>query len=1183
MNFIFRIGNSMKLTEKQEKALETGKHITLRAGAGSGKTRVLTERYLHILENRKADVDGILALTFTDKAAKEMKDRIRLGIESRLQDSFNNKDIKGIGLWETIKERFDDANISTIHSFCKRILSENSLAGGVDPRFKLIKDIERYIILSNSIENSINVLEKENCDSLRIISEQWSKTAIIGIINVLLRDRYSSMKWSKRVKQSSVGELKSYYKALSVGIVESLMPVDWIQEKIQNIDILECTNETDRQYCMYHSCLNGLKHSLDALRKGELPDLGWADGIKLVGGIKKNWADGDLEAWKGNEKEIRDRVTSAAKYIFSENDSKYVEINIALADVFQRISSDYDQAKGRGVYLDFDDLQIKTLEMLKNNRKTAHMLGSKYKFIMVDEFQDTNLIQWEIINSIVSTENNDFSSRVFIVGDDKQSIYAFRGADVGVFKSVSKLLSDLNDSTDDSNIELDINFRSNKKLLEFFNLFFNDVFNIGLYGSGSVIKYNFINSGRDCESNTENHPNVEMIDVSSYETYSDIYDKYEYEAEFVARRLRQMLDNPQEYPVYDSENNCYRVLEQDDIAVLFPRRTHLREYEEAFKRNKINYLNIGGMNYFKCREIQDLLNLLRYLSDQRNEIALAGVIRSPLIGMSDEQLFRISLKSGETLFDKIKKSMKSGDELSAQVAENITRWIAYSDRMSLSILINRILTETGAWGVYATGGDGKQALLNIEKFISMAREHETIERRSLKSFLESIELKIASDTVESEAQVTDIVDGCIRLMTVHAAKGLEFPVVVVASVDSGYRWYESEGFYIDRIENGNYEVGFNINVVNEELEIKETNMMNELLKDIRRKKAMEEGKRLLYVAATRARDYLIFAGCSNDEDRKSEIINSWNHEIGTYVYPELDGKYNGIVFWNEEIPVGIQSKKNKMDMDYGYYEDVLTKFDMGSGYLNERLKYMQNTKMAQGIDLSVTDIQLYVNNKDEFIETRLKGISNELKREKKRIIENNKSDEISPVLRGTIVHRLFEEYVSNPDEDVKKILDKIYFDMNINNLCHKREIEKKYISKIREFRSSEIWKKMKGKQKVTELPFLLGIGANRIRGQIDLIFNDDGIWHIIDYKTDIIDKEQMHNKSDRYSYQMGIYALAASKGLKVVDRIKTSIYFVEHDSVVNSTVERTCSGLKKFESELTRLIDEIRELNVSIK
>ena len=837
------------LTEQQRKALALEKHISVTANAGSGKTRVLVERYVEAIKGG-AGVDETLCLTFTEKAALELRQKI---IERINIDVGANRDLS---LLRNAKANMLDANISTIHSFCSQVLREFPVEAEVDANFKVLEEFDASIFKEEACDKAVRELLVEERNSHGrfydfLVRVGYNRT--LEILNELLDSREKMEHIfvsgnSLLMNEDIVGE---HWRRLSAMVLNVIRENVKLKKAAPDADAKYLESRIDAGDGDLKDILSHLKMLLSKLltnegtpRKKEVAGIGDGrilsseDALKLLSSVSESLMNFSLD--RG----------SVAKYF------SLLQVMLAL---YERAAAEYEQRKFSMGALDFDDLQIQTMRLIRTNANVRASLSSRFKHIMVDEFQDTNFLQYDIFLSLL--DNFKGSARLFVVGDPKQSIYRFRNAQVEVSLKTER---DLSARPDGFALPLAESFRMNSDLASFVNSVFSraiprryvhDV--AGLYLAAQT-EYNALVPRRGRAVGDA----VEMFLTQSQKTplagtnsdekadESDATDS-ELQAMFVSSRIREMVDEnaSRESVTGHRVDEESRKIRYGDIAILLRSRSRLALLEEALSENGVPYLVTSGIGFYSSQEIFDLTNYLTFLLDSNSDIALLTVLRSPLFGISDNEMYQASLchvdaqgGGSATLYENFRQlasSSTASDEV-RYAAMVLDDEIQLAHRLTIPQLINRILDRTGWLGAYRMSPTGGQRIANMRKLLNIAREFEGRGFTSLYDFVQRI--KDLKDAREGQAPADEMANA-VRIMTVHAAKGLEFPVVVVPFCDATTN--RRQTLII------NDQVGvlpFIPNEVPAELS---------LYQQFENENAQAEITRLFYVACTRAVDKLV--------------------------------------------------------------------------------------------------------------------------------------------------------------------------------------------------------------------------------------------------------------------------------------------------------------------------------------
>lgn len=780
------------LTEQQSRALQLDKHISLTANAGSGKTRVLVERYVNAVRGG-VGVEQILCLTFTEKAALELRQKIGEQISSEYRSATKNLDTAA-DIFRAARDRMLEANISTIHSFCSQVLREFPVEAGIDANFKVLEDFDA------------TSLKEDACtDAVR---------------DLLAQERHA---------RPPSGERKVHKLLVKVGYGRALtLLIDLLnkREKIEHARItggrIVLDEETVRRHwlSMARAVAEVMRYNVSG-KKGDfsaeinaLSDA-IASGIGSLGPLlaELRSALGKILTKAGTPRKREVALEGGGNYSYDDALTILRTAFVALEDVTdESLSNDVDsylrmletvvrlfekseESYGRKKYLmgalDFDDLQILAMRLLTHNDNVRETLVSRFRHIMVDEFQDTNFLQYGIFSTLL----DDFSSeaKLFVVGDPKQSIYRFRNAQVEVSQVAGERIASL--SGGDS-LPLSESFRMNSDIAGFVNNLFpkalkgSEIFAAVGIPSVNQTEYNALvprrpHGGKDPVEifvKAKSGSRRDDRDAGTDEENSEI-SASEAQALFTAARINQMVSSDERIRSV-KEDEAERTIRFADIAILLRSRARLALLEDALTTYAIPYVVSGGIGFYSAQEIFDLTNYLTFLLDNSADVALLAVIRSPLFGISENELYAMSFAEGKNLFERLLAfagSAAAGKEVK-YAALVLREEIGLAHRQTVPQLINRILERTGWLGAYRMSPTADQRMANLRKLLGIAREFEGRGFNNLYDFVERI--KYLKETAhEGQAPVEEAADA-VKIMTVHAAKGLEFPVVFVPFCDS---------------------------------------------------------------------------------------------------------------------------------------------------------------------------------------------------------------------------------------------------------------------------------------------------------------------------------------------------------------------------------------------------------------
>lgn len=896
----------MLFTLDQKKAHDPLRHISITANAGSGKTRVLVSRYCDLVELFGATPEKIAAITFTEKAASELRGKIAEELERRLSSDDHR------AAWPRLKrarERFASAIVSTIHGFCSQLLREFPIEIGVTPNFGVTSGYERRRLAEESLTDAIETAlsgdhhDAETSEAHAAESSGFELARKIGrekmetILRMML-DRREMIEYSRAngVLRLDADETAALWTAEIERAFRNLLLRGGIADEIRTLaEAMKPENAAN---------VLGALAELETARSAEeliarasaLATLLLTDAGKVR---KRLYAlkGEELEAFARHEERVQEAFKRAARLIDSSGDvSLHAEMFTdarALLAVLDDALARYEDRKARLNVLDFEDLQLRLLRALRDEGFRA-AVADRFAHIMIDEFQDTNELQYAIARTLLAELT---VGHLCIVGDTKQSIYGFRNADVEVFARAGREIGEANTTlgreaaplrwtTEEITpanqeerlgvIKLTASFRLLPSICAFVNTVCRPVL-VRPSGSQFGVDYEPLvcarrSDGRGAVEAILAAPPSEANDEESGEQPATEVVESIPEAEMIARRLRWLAAG-EERVVWDTSSEAPgespRASRYADMAILCRKRSQFPAIEAALRKYDIPFVTHGGSGFYKTQEIHDMLSYLRVLVNSRDDIAMIGLLRSPFFCVSDAELFRLSLVKGAEGRDIWSRAVRRAKDPGAE--EALVRAIgmieddrAMAGRIPASLLLRRVLERTG-WRGAAIGAErGEQNLANVDKLLQMAREYEARGFTSLFDFVERVSEMVEAEEMEGEAPLNTGRDA-VRLMTMHAAKGLEFPVVVLPSLESPTR--TSTEPFLDKDLGFGWTWRFN----HEDYRPAITALMT--MRAEERERAEEA--RLFYVALTRARDLLILSGTLSSKRSQSGTMLAW--------------------------------------------------------------------------------------------------------------------------------------------------------------------------------------------------------------------------------------------------------------------------------------------------------------------
>lgn len=1170
IHYIFLMNRSQKqspFTIQQKKALDLQRNLIVTAGAGSGKTTILVERYFKILlAHPEASVQNILAITFTEKAASEMKQRIVDKIYKQFQDS---PKLQGrlFGIIKSISE----IQISTIHAFCSRVLRDNLLKTQMTPDFRIALQPEIDELLNRVFWRFFYSYNPDSEEYLDLSLSAMRDLQIDKIKDIFFTTYYRRtiaghflLKYSKMKPEELEGEWsrlrKEYYETL-------LQPFITDDEIIGSIELVKgglvIGNATARKLAAtLQNFLDGQESSLEeriahAIELfNELYTKQGTPGKRHVNNIEKCQAD-VRQAFDF----LIAKSQPLAKAFIAENDdgserAYFAKAMCGLSHLLNLYIEGVEEEKRRQQILDFDDLLIMTGYLIKSSSEILDGLQQKYQWILVDEFQDTDTVQSEIIEMICTDQNN-----VFYVGDPKQSIYSFRQADVGIFQEqleniqsqpTAKLpfVGDANEilfSTEKENkgvIELPDNFRSRPSLIGFYNHLFKKVFE---RESNFDVDFNALSSPNLTPEKNPSKIELHLINCEGKQK-ADEYIPFE-----IATLIETIQSIVGRQKRYNPENSEWETIQYKDIAILTRDRKQWTQMTHDLQVADIPFETYQGSGFFQSREVQDIYYLLKAISDPEDDFALIASLRSPFIGVSDAGLFYLSLCKGENYSERLRHisaylkgtgietcfrkefrdflstkntqlEMYEDDQNALKwAAELLPRWHLSAHRGEYSLLVNEIVEKLNIKAVLQSDEFGKQKIANLNKLIQFTYDFEKKSSGRITDFLEIFRGLMQGTLKEGEATLYLEGGNQVKILTIHGAKGLEFPVVILPFLENRFEFRENiyvhkeKGLFF-RLLHRNETKAFIGNYFFK---------MNEL-------QTMAEEKRLLYVAATRARDHLFFIGATGiyQETQKCYLafllnalgIDSSKKEPTEDALKEKFGFEVSRLKVNAFTPIPDPSR--------GKREPAAVEVEeLRSDYSNidKLFKYSQELHLPiESGEYSVTQLMIFEEDPDRYLHYHY--FKNGMIYPPNLVEEytdfpSGQAGEHSGLWWGTMVHKALENFHKRGESE-----DAI----SVQKLINQFRIPRHEIQSMREgllealsrFRKTKIGQHLLDCEQESEVRILKRFASGQLLGIVDRIFkNEIGLWEILDFKTNRIAKTELASLVKKYTTQVSYYAM----------------------------------------------------------
>ena len=1201
----------MEWTKEQKQAIEEkGSNILVAAAAGSGKTAVLVERIIKKVLEDGIDIDKLLVVTFTNAAAAEMRERVLDAIYKKLDDNPNSeKLLRQITL-------LNKASICTIDSFCLDVVRNNFYElENLSPNFRIADTTEIELLKQEVIEDLFErKYEEENEDFTKLIHTYTSykddtplKDLILKIYNYIQSNPFPEKWLREKIEMFNIGE--DLDKDFSKTIWGKVLLEEIKEDLIDAIASLESARKLLYDNKDLEGYLKIIEADIDMLNNLKANLNNWDNAYeinKVLEFIK--WSGKRIDSKEKEEaKNIRDSVKDNLKVLNNVLvcDSKTANrdifdmynILLKLENIILEFGEEFSKRKRDKNIVDFQDVEHFALKILIKEKEgkiedtlVAKKYQEKYEEIAIDEYQDSNLVQEYILNS-VSRKNN-----IFMVGDVKQSIYKFRQAMPELFISKYKTYKNKEDKKEEDNLKIQLfkNFRSRENILYFTNLIFQDIMSDGL----GDINYNedeYLNLGADYKESKENlNTEIDIIDLleNEKENLKESYkeneensederiEDVELEARFVANKIKELIDN--KFQVWDRKKEKYRDISYKDIVILLRSTSNIASvYEQELLNLDLPVFSDSSQEYLESIEIETIMNLLRIIDNPMQDIPLVSVMRSYIGKFTDNDLVKIRLSDKyDNFYTCMEKAIVDVDsELKEKIKsffDNLDMWRKEQEYLSLDELIWKIYGDTGYYNYCGLMPNGVLRQANLKMLFQKAKEYESSNFKGLYNFINFIDKIKTSSGDMGSAKLIGENDDVVRIMSIHKSKGLEFPVVFLSSTGKQFNLNDlKEDVLLHQ------DMGIGAKYIDYDMQIKYDTLSKRAIKDKILTETLSEEMRILYVALTRAKEKLFITGISKDIKKELEKI-----EKNIERYEKQDNKINPILIkkckkYLEWILYVYQYEKNfcKDKINFNIYKkkELLTKFKKVDNEEIDVFKELEEKAKAYNNDLS--DIKKileykYKNILDTTIPTKtsvtaLKELSNkndyeeknnnvkienkeiEEKEEQKEIsfkepnfLKNGKEEKITASKKGSLIHLCLQKLDINIDYDLAKITN-LLDELEMKKIITSKEKEVINVNKILEFTKSKIWKELKTAKKIEkEKPFYINIKAKDIynketdenilvQGIIDLYYIDkDNNINLVDYKTDYIENGNEIELVNRYKEQLYLYKKALEQVYK---------------------------------------------------
>lgn len=1195
-------------TDEQSRVIKTRDcNLLVSAAAGSGKTAVLVERIISMVLGQHGkepvDIDKLLVVTFTRAAAGEMRERVLKALEAEAAKDPLNEHLRKQTTY------IHNAKIATIDSFCGDVVKEYFSNIDLDPGFKIGDTGELQLMQSDAIATILEErYDSGDEDFLRFI------------------DEYSSTRDDRDVEEAI---LTLYTYASSYPNPEKwLMSLcDMYKDENAHIWIDMVASSVKEQI---KECAKAARNALELSRgqgfdkyepvfEGECECIGKmleAEGYDEIGKYVKAMDFVRMPIMKGLSSEdelVKKRISSlregykknikklATKYFSRSYEDMVGDVTGSFAivntlvDLVLRFSKEYKRIKADKDLVDFSDLEHYALEILVTEdeegnfipTETALAMSKDFYEIMIDEYQDSNLVQEIILNAVAGRGVN--ASNVFMVGDVKQSIYKFRLARPELFLGKYQTYTTMNEDDTklpDGNgkIILSSNFRSRYQVLDFANMIFKQIM-VKELGGISYDKENMLYPKFPYEPGNEASYKTEILYIDTGEDKDEddgleeeAVDKIELEAAMTADRILELVNGKNGEPpmmVFDKEVKGMRPIGMSDIAILLRSTARYAEvYTQVLMSKGITVTTSLRDGYFDTFEIGAILDMLSIIDNPRQDIKLVSVLRN-IFGLSENMLSDIRIAGQGSFYEAFANYNGIYGSIILEIKEKLKSYRAMVSYTSIYDLICHIIEDTYFRQFISATNVGKKRMANVEMLLEKAKAYEDGPYSGLFNFVRYIEKLKQYKVEQGEANLTNENDDSVKLMTIHKSKGLEYPVVFVAGMGKKMNMQDASKKLVIH-----HTMGIGINKIDVDKRVKYKSLLKEVIGNQIKLENMAEELRVLYVALTRAREKLILTGVGNVSS-KLEKYEFLNNESGVELSASLISGVTSYMDWiimstirgiDEDLyefkqisPTSIVYNKMVQVASTDSYKNALLNWDTKKVYDGDIRKqieeifayeYMYNEECKLRSKMSISDIK-HMFMKLEFEE---EGLVEKVQYEKKNTEEMISSE--NGAKRGTAYHRALELFDYDlditSDADVKSMLE----DIVSKGLMSEEDIDLINCSKLNSFANSNLGIRMKNAYRegrlYREKPFVMGVPACVInpdeykseelvvvQGIIDAWFIEDDQIVVVDYKTDSV--KSIKDLDARYRSQLEYYgdALAKITGKQIKELV---IYSTKFDS-----------------------------------
>ena len=1184
------------------------RHQFLGAGAGSGKTTTLVDHYLHLLSEGDIGPHNIIAVTFTNKAAAEMKARLR-------EECRKLAEADPAGRWPALARDIETAPVETIHSLCSRILRESAIAARLDPGFAVLEGTDASLMLESCVERSLLDRLGQDCETAaRLVLSfglQRAGAAIGELINTRVQFGWvladdSAFLDAEKLLEWWADQVGVFFVA---GVAELLGGDEW-KSAFEAITTLAADKPDDKLELKRQPVAEVMFDIAAAAQSGANAEtlaalLARLQNCESAGnsGIERNWPDAfafervkvamrSFTTQKGEGYLAIQRLNELAPH--PETDPEAARLTSALVVETRAALTAYQKAKRERSALDFEDLLLATRDLWRASPSTLARYQTRVRHLMVDEFQDTNSIQKDILWPLA-----EGGAKLFVVGDAKQSIYRFRNADVTVFDTTRRETATGAGAVD----ELTVNFRSSPAVVALFNELFR---NPAVMGEDRPDRkpfeaaYSELTAHREHRDATDDYA-LEVCVIQSQRDAGeadaedgdaeevDTTGLREAEAAWIAGRIGALI--AAEHPVYDKRAasvDCraractapeigddgavqapalqpavggWRPAQPGDFALLFHAMRDVGRYEHALRDAGLPYYVVAGRGFYARQEVRDVVNCLATLENNLDEVALIGVLRSPMFALSDETLFWLAQTPGPWWQRLQTAAVAPPAEIAADerskvafAAATLGALRADKNRLGLAGLVNAVVERTGLSATLAAQFGGEQMVSNLRKLADIAGEFEQSGHHSLRAFIEYITTLQVREEREGQAPTEEEGGDSIKLMTVHASKGLEWPIVFVPDL-ARQRPGDSGGF------RAHPKLGIVACEKDDEGKASWPGM-GAAIKAAHEEEDLAERRRQFYVAVTRARDLLVLSASHKlkqdgtwSESLAKRPLGWLNEGLGQPLAQNLGGYLLAGEGWTGRLTITTPAGVSRPEPEARgrATKPLIETLDLADDVAVPGVTPAQTERLlrraapiapdfASRQRFTATELATYLQCPRRYRLQVLDGLPSQ----EPRLPALDGQEELSATERGTVVHHILRLVGTGGREALAQVVgDNLGLEVSVAIRAEKAMTGIR--ATVERFLDHPLYARlMADAQRLrTEMTVAFVADSAVLEGKIDaLVESADGSVHILDYKTG----RPGGDDQPGYRFQVGLYCKAVEAALERVPAGATIVHLT-HDDV----------------------------------